>query len=131
MGQFFIGPVYYQRLKHIVSDKIHARDTGPITTLTRQPSEGRSREGRLKFGEMERDCMISHGTSAFLKERLFYQSDPFTVSICRKCNNFSNTKTECKSCEVDDIVETNIPYTSKLLLQELNAMGIKTKIEVN
>ena len=131
MGQYFIGPVYYQRLKHIVSDKIHARATGPITTLTRQPLEGRSREGGLRFGEMERDCMISHGTSAFLKERLFYQSDPFTVSICRKCNNFSNTKTECKSCEVDDIVETNIPYTSKLLLQELNAMGIKTKIEVN
>ena len=128
MGMFFIGPVYYQRLKHLVSDKIHARSTGPVTTLARQPLEGRSRDGGLRFGEMERDCMIGHGTSKFLQERLFEQSDKYSVSICSKCRNFSTSRTECKSCETDQIDRVHLPYVSKLLLQELNAMMILTKI---
>lgn len=128
MGMFFIGPVYYQRLKHLVSDKIHARAQGPVTTLTRQPLEGRSRDGGLRFGEMERDCMIAHGTSKFLQERLFEQSDNYTVAICEKCGNFATTRNECRACETDQVVDIKLPYVSKLVLQELNAMLIKTKI---
>jgi DNA-directed RNA polymerase II subunit RPB2 len=128
MGMFFIGPVYYQRLKHLVSDKLHARSTGPVTTLTRQPLEGRSRDGGLRFGEMERDCMIGHGASKFLQERLFEQSDNYSVTICEKCGNFATNKTECRSCETDQVVDVKLPYVSKLVLQELNAMLIKTHI---
>jgi len=128
MGSFFIGPVYYQRLKHLVSDKMHARATGPVTTLTRQPLEGRSRDGGLRFGEMERDCMIAHGASKFLQERLFEQSDKYSVTICRKCGNFATNTQECKACETDKVASVKLPYVSKLLIQELNAMMLKTEI---
>lgn len=127
MGSFFIGPVYYQRLKHLVEDKMHARSTGPVTTLTRQPPEGRSREGGLRFGEMERDCMIGHGATEFLNERLFKQSDYYTVVICQKCGNFA-FKNHCQACETDEVVTVKYPYVGKLVTQELNAMMIKTKI---
>lgn len=124
----FMGPTYYQRLKHLVSEKMHARPRGQVTTLTRQPTEGRQRDGGLKFGEMDRDCMISHGNSAFLKERLFDQSDPFQVTICDKCGNFASDRGQCRSCETDQVTRVNLAYSSKLVLQELNAMGIKTSI---
>ena len=87
-AQIYFGPTYYQRLKHMVDDKIHARARGPLQILTRQPVEGRSRDGGLRFGEMERDCMISHGISAFLKERMYDSSDGFRIHVCDQVSHF-------------------------------------------
>jgi len=128
MGSFFIGPVYYQRLKHLVKDKIHARSTGVVTTLTKQPLEGRSRDGGLRFGEMERDCMISQGTSRFLKERLCEQSDPYSIPVCDTCGQIPLSRNKCHVCNTSTVNEIEIPYISKLVLQELNCMNIKTVI---
>ena len=80
----FMGPVFYQRLKHMVEDKIHARSTGPIVNLTRQPSEGRARDGGLRVGEMERDAMLSHGASQFIREKMMELSDNFTINTNKK-----------------------------------------------
>ena len=125
----FIGPTYYQRLKHLVKDKIHARNRGNVQSLTRQPLEGRSRDGGLRFGEMERDCMISHGVSTFLKERLFDMSDPYNVSVCNNCKQIIAEEDRCHICKGFDISEKNIPYATKLLFQEIMALGIKLNIE--
>ena len=130
IGLVFIGPVYYQRLKHLVIDKMHARAYGPNATLTRQPLEGRSRDGGLRMGEMERDCTIAHGSSVFLKERLGDQSDPYTVTVCDICGNITSRPDECKFCGTDRVTDINLPYVSKLVIQELNSMMIKCKINV-
>ncbi|KAK6090882.1 hypothetical protein P3W45_000127 [Vairimorpha bombi] len=134
-AQVFIGPTYYQRLKHMVDDKIHARAKGPLQILTRQPVEGRSRDGGLRFGEMERDCIISHGASAFLKERLMDVSDPYICSVCDECGLIAiDTKRfkECKGCNNRTNVSLiEIPYAFKLLLQELMAMNIAPRIRTN
>lgn len=128
-ANIFMGPTYYQRLKHMVDDKMHARAQGHVTMLTRQPLEGRSRDGGLRFGEMERDCMIAHGNSAILKERLFLVSDPFQLCVCDKCGIVTSKINECQNCKTDSISLCNIPYASKLLYQELTAMGIKINIK--
>ena len=127
-AKVFMGPTYYQRLKHMVSDKIHARAHGHVTTLTRQPLEGRSRDGGLRFGEMERDCMIAHGTSRFLKERLFDCSDPYQIIVCNHCGMMTPSIDECTACRKDNVTKVNLPYAAKLLNLELMAMGIKVAI---
>jgi DNA-directed RNA polymerase II subunit RPB2 len=126
----FIGPVFYQRLKHMVVDKAHSRSIGPMVHLTRQPAEGRSRDGGLRFGEMERDCMVSHGASRFVRERLYDVSDKYEVYACRVCGMIAsyNDKSNihfCRSCENRvDFARLEIPYSCKLLFQELNTMSI-------
>ena len=130
----FIGPTYYQRLKHMVDDKIHSRARGPVQNLTRQPTEGRSKDGGLRFGEMERDCMISHGSAIFLKDRLVDQSDAFEVFVCDLCGflaigNRKQNIFECKNCDNSvSISLIRIPYACKLLFQELMAMSITPRI---
>ena len=131
----FFGPTYYQRLKHMVDDKIFSRARGPVQILTRQPTEGRARSGGLRFGEMERDCMISHGAALFLKERLMDVSDKYRVHVCQSCGLFATADVDAQTfrCELcknnsEGIVQVNIPYACKLLFQELMAMHITPRI---
>jgi DNA-directed RNA polymerase II subunit RPB2 len=100
----FLGPTYYQRLKHMVGEKMHSRGRGPVQILTRQPTEGRSRDGGLRFGEMERDCMISHGSARFLKERLMDVSDAYRIHLCDICGliceaNLDQNIYQCRNCD--------------------------------
>jgi DNA-directed RNA polymerase beta subunit len=138
--QIFMGPCYYQRLKHMTKDKIHARNRGPVQLLNRQPSEGRSRAGGLKFGEMEGDCLKTHGTASFAIDRLRTNADSFSIQVCESCGNMVPgdlpedkkqvlgqmfpTETQCPVCgnESAGIYQANVAYASKLLLQELQAL---------
>jgi DNA-directed RNA polymerase II subunit RPB2 len=130
----FIGPVFYQRLKHMVNDKSHSRSIGPMVNLTRQPAEGRSRDGGLRFGEMERDCMVSHGASRFTRERMYDASDKYSVFVCNKCGHIAayNDKMHihhCRTCDNRvDFSYVEIPYACKLLFQELQTMNISPRI---
>jgi len=130
----FVGPVFYQRLKHMVSDKHHSRSIGPMVNLTRQPAEGRSKDGGLRFGEMERDCMCSHGASRFTKERLYDVSDAFKVNVCKRCGLIAayNDKKHihyCKTCDNrSDFDYVELPYACKLMFQELISMNIAPRL---
>ena len=132
--KIFIGPTFYQRLKHMVDDKVHSRAKGPMVLLYRQPAEGRARDGGLRFGEMERDCMIAHGTLQFLKERMLDVSDNYRLFICNECGltasvNPDKNKYKCKNCDNHiNFSEIRLPYACKLLIQELESMSLGTKI---
>jgi len=134
--KLFMGPTYYQRLKHMVEDKVHSRSTGPMVLLTRQPAEGRTRDGGLRFGEMERDCMIAHGSLQFLKERTIDVSDNFRVFTCNECGLISPVNPDknifkCKKCNnYTNFSEIRLPYSCKLLIQELESMSIAPRLMV-
>ncbi|XP_037499224.1 DNA-directed RNA polymerase III subunit RPC2 [Rhipicephalus sanguineus] len=126
----YMGPIYYQKLKHMVMDKVHARARGPRAVLTRQPTEGRSRDGGLRLGEMERDCLIGHGASMLLLERLMLSSDACEVDVCQKCGllGYSNW---CHYCRSSSTISTlRVPYACKLLFQELLSMNIFPRLEL-
>ena len=130
----FMGPVFYQRLKHMVNDKAHSRSCGPMVNLTRQPAEGRSRDGGLRFGEMERDCMVSHGAARFTRGRMYDASDKYSVFVCKKCGLIASYNDElhihhCRTCDNRvDFAYVEIPYACKLLFQELNTMNIAPRL---
>jgi DNA-directed RNA polymerase II subunit RPB2 len=130
----FMGPVFYQRLKHMVNDKQHSRSIGPMVNLTRQPAEGRSRDGGLRFGEMERDAMISHGAARFTRGRMYDASDKYSAYICKKCGLVAayNDKLHihlCKTCDNrTDFSYVEIPYACKLLFQELTTMNVAPRV---
>nr|QFG73956.1 MAG: RNA polymerase Rpb2, domain 6 [Megaviridae environmental sample] len=133
-ARIFIGPTYYQRLKHIVADKMHARATGMAQNLTRQPPEGRAKDGGLRVGEMERDCCIAHGAGIFLKERMMECSDGCTYHVCDKCGMFASKLKNreiwgCNACQnFCDISLVSMPYAFKLFMQELMAINIYPRI---
>jgi len=130
----YMGPCYYQRLRHCSADKLHSRSSGPLVMLTRQPAEGRAREGGLRFGEMERDCVAAHGITEFTKERFMECSDLFRCWSCRDCGllAIANPKEgiwNCKGCgNMTNFSAIEIPYAYKLLLQELETMNISSRI---
>jgi DNA-directed RNA polymerase III subunit RPC2 len=140
----FMGPVFYQKLKHMVMDKLHARARGPRAQLTRQPTEGRSRDGGLRLGEMERDCLISYGAANLIAERLMISSDQFDVHVCDRCGllGYATTSTEhsshggflnswCQHCRSDEqMAQIRIPYACKLLFQELQSMNVTPKLKL-
>jgi DNA-directed RNA polymerase II subunit RPB2 len=144
-ASIFIGPVFYQRLKHMVNDKVHSRSTGPMVSLTHQPAEGRSRAGGLRIGEMERDVLISHGATSLCRDRLFDVSDKYKVAVCKKCgmiaafndgNNNNKFYTNhdlrvhfCKMCDnKTDFVHVDMPYANKLMFQELQTINVVPRI---
>lgn len=130
----FVGPVFYQRLRHCSADKMHSRASGPLVMLTRQPAEGRAREGGLRFGEMERDCVIAHGMAEFTKERLMECSDAFRCFSCQDCGLLAVANPQegvwsCRGCgNTTKFSQVEIPYAYKLMLQELESMCISSRV---
>lgn len=126
----FFGPIYYQKLKHMVQDKMHSRARGPRATLTRQPTEGRSRDGGLRLGEMERDCLIAYGASQLLLERLMLSSDAHQVDVCARCG-LMGYQGWCQSCKKSEgMARMTIPYAAKLLVQELFSMNVLARFRL-
>ncbi|MCP4643102.1 MAG: DNA-directed RNA polymerase subunit B, partial [bacterium] len=130
----FMHLCFYEKLRHMVMDKLHARSRGPNDSLVRQPEGGRAKDGGLRFGEMERDCCLAHGAASILRERLFQVSDFFQTSVCTTCGEIGTHKQTargrlvCHVCHRADTLQTlELPYAAKLLTQELRSMGVNVR----
>uniref|UniRef100_A0A4X1V7P1 DNA-directed RNA polymerase n=2 Tax=Sus scrofa TaxID=9823 RepID=A0A4X1V7P1_PIG len=145
-ADIFIGVVYYQRLRHMVSDKFQVRTTGARDRVTNQPIGGRNVQGGIRFGEMERDALLAHGTSFLLHDRLFNCSDRSVAHVCVKCGSLlspllekpppswsamRNRKYSCSLCNRSDTIDTvSVPYVFRYFVAELAAMNIKVKLDI-
>lgn len=134
MTKIFIGNQYYLRLKHMVKNKVHSRARGPIQLLTRQPTEGKAKEGGLRLGEMEKDTFVAHGASLLLKER--FDSDQVAIPICENCGlvavyDARKDRHQCTICgENADVTEIEMSYAFKLFLDELKSLTIYPKVKL-